>query len=96
MHITRDLLINAARDFVTSSVKADRSIAAVYLTGSLLTDTPLLGGTTDIDLVFVHDRLPVVPREIHRFTDEITLDLYHHNQVIYEQPRLLRVDPTLG
>ncbi|MGA9399049.1 MAG: hypothetical protein WBV22_12410, partial [Anaerolineaceae bacterium] len=96
MHITRDLLINAARDFVISSVKADRSIAAVYLTGSLLTDTPLLGGTTDIDLVFVHDRLPVVPREIHRFTDEITLDLYHHNQVIYEQPRLLRVDPTLG
>lgn len=96
MHITRDLLLNAARDFVTRSVKADRSITAVYLTGSLLTDNPLLGGTTDIDLVFVHDRIPVVPREIHRFTDEITLDLYHHNQVIYEQPRLLRVDPTLG
>ena len=96
MHITRDLLINAARDFVTKSVKADRSITAVYLTGSLLTDNPLLGGTTDIDLVFIHDISPIVPREIQRFTDEITLDIYHHNQVLYDQPRQLRVDPTLG
>jgi len=96
MRITRDLLLNAAKDFVTRSVKADRSITAIYLTGSLFTDNPLFGGTTDIDLVFVHDRIPIAPREIHRFTDEITLDLYHHNQAIYEQPRLLRVDPTLG
>jgi hypothetical protein len=96
MRITRDLLLNSARDFVTRTVKADRSITAVYLTGSLLTEAPLLGGTTDIDLVYIHDRIPSMPREIHRFTDEITLDLYHHSQDVFEQPRQLRVDPNLG
>lgn len=96
MRITRDLLLNAASDFVTKSVKNDRSVTAVYLTGSLLAENPLLGGTTDIDLVFVHDNKPVVNRDIFRFTDDITLDIYHHELSLYDQPRLLRVDPTLG
>jgi hypothetical protein len=96
MRITHDLLINSARDFAAKAVKDDRSITAVYLTGSLLTDAPLMGGATDIDLVFIHDRTPPFPREIQRFTDEITLDLYHHDHSLYEQPRQLRTDPILG
>jgi hypothetical protein len=96
MRITHDLLLNSARDFTARAVKADRSITAAYLTGSLLSEDPLLGGTTDIDLVFIHDRTPPLPREIHRFTDEISLDLYHHEQSLYEQPRHLRADPLLG
>jgi hypothetical protein len=96
MHISRELLLNATRDFVSKSVKEDRSIIAVYLTGSMLTENPLLGGTTDLDLIFIHNLTPVASREIRRFTDEITLDLYHHDQALYDQPRLLRVDPELG
>jgi hypothetical protein len=96
MRITHDLLINSAKDFTARTIKADRSITAAYLTGSLLTDDPLLGGTTDIDLVFIHDRTPPLAREIQRFTDEITLDLYHHDHSFYDQPRLLRLDPILG
>jgi hypothetical protein len=96
MRITRDLLLNSARDFTARAVKEDRSITAAYLTGSLLTEEPLLGGSTDIDLVFVHDHIPPLPREIHRFTDEISLDLYHHDQSKYDQPRHLRADPILG
>ena len=96
MRITRDLLINSARDFTARAVKEDRSITAVYLTGSLLTESPLLGGTTDIDLVFIHDHTPPFPREIQRFTDEITLDIYHHDHSLYDQPRQLRADPILG
>jgi|WetSurSiteA1Bulk_404760.scaffolds.fasta_scaffold01869_6 hypothetical protein len=96
MRISRDLLLNSAREFTARAVKVDRSIAAAYLTGSLLTEDPLLGGTTDIDLVFVHDNIPPHPREIHRFTDEISLDLYHHDQSKYDQPRALRSDPILG
>jgi hypothetical protein len=96
MRITHDLLLNLARDFAAKAVKADRSITAAYLTGSLLTESPLLGGTTDIDLVFIHDHAPPFPREIQRFTDEITLDLYHHDHSLYDQPRQLRADPTLG
>jgi hypothetical protein len=96
MRITRDLLLNSAREFTARAVKADRSITSAYLTGSLLSEDPLLGGTTDIDLVFVHDHLPPLPREIQRFTDEISLDLYHHDQSRYDQPRQLRADPILG
>ncbi len=96
MRITHDLLLNSAKDFTAKAVKADRSITAVYLTGSLLTETPLLGGATDIDLVFIHDHTPPVLREIQRFTDEITLDLYHHDHSLYDQPRQLRSDPILG
>jgi len=96
MRITRDLLLNSARDFTARAIKADRSITAAYLTGSLLTEEPLIGGTTDIDLVFIHDLMPPLPREIQRFTEEISLDLYHHNQTMYDQPRALRSDPILG
>ena len=96
MRITRELLMTSARDFTTRAVKADHSITAAYLTGSLLTEEPLLGGTTDIDLVFIHDSIPPLQREIHRFTDEISLDLYHHEQAKYDQPRHLRADPFLG
>jgi hypothetical protein len=96
MRINRDMLLNSAREFTTRAIKADRSITSAYLTGSLLTEEPLLGGTTDIDLVFIHDHIPPLPREIQRFTDEISLDLYHHDQSNYDQPRRLRADPILG
>ncbi len=72
-------------------------LACIYLTGSLLSGSPLLGGTTDIDLVFVHTSTPAFPREeVVRLSDEVHLDIAHFSQTIFHQPRHLRVDPWVG
>jgi len=74
----------------------DKHILCVYLTGSVIDDLPLLGGTADVDLIFVHDEAPSQPREIIRLTPDVHLDLAHHDQTIYNQPRELRIDPWIG
>lgn len=96
MRITRDLLIKAAKTLVQQRTLRDKTILCVYLTGSVIDDLPLLGGTADIDLIFVHETPPPQPREIIRLTPDVHLDLAHHDQSIYNQPRELRVDPWVG
>lgn len=96
MRITRDILLKAARTAVQQRTMRDRHIVCVYLTGSLIEDLPLLGGTADIDLIFVHDHAPELPREIMRLTPDVHLDLAHHDQSIYNQPRELRLNPWVG
>jgi hypothetical protein len=96
MRITRDALLKLARETASMRVRQDRSIVAIYLVGSLLVEEPLLGGSTDIDLVMIHDSQQQSEREIVRVSDEIHLDIAHHSQSVYEQPRLLRVDAWLG
>lgn len=96
MRITRDILLKAARTVVQQRTMRDKHILCVYLTGSVIDDLPLLGGTADIDLIFVHDNVPPQPREIIRLTPDVHLDLAHHDQSIYNQPRELRIDPWIG
>ncbi len=96
MRITRDTLLKHARQTVNFSVAQDKTLVCVYLTGSLIHDDPVIGGTADIDLVFVHDRLPKVEREVLRVTDEVTFDIAHFSQMSYDQPRRLRLNPWLG
>jgi hypothetical protein len=96
MRITRDLLMKLARNTVAERVSQHRRLVCIYLTGSLLNEEPLIGGTTDIDLFIVHEDDPPVPREIVRLTDEIHLDIAHLSQAVYHQPRRLRLDPWLG
>ena len=96
MRITRETLLKIAKDTVTQQVRARHDLASVFLIGSLLSDDPLLGGTTDIDLIFIHDRQPEEPREIVRMSPEITLDIAHHSQTDYNQPRHLRLHPWIG
>ena len=96
MRITRDTLLKAAKTFVQQQTYRDRDIVCVYLSGSLIDDLPLLGGTADIDLFFIHDEAPRQPREIIQLTPDIHLDLAHHDQSIYNQPRELRLDPWIG
>ncbi len=96
MRLTRDSLIKAARDYAAQRARVSRRIICIYLTGSVLGDAPLLGGTTDIDLFVIHDSEPVQPREVVRLSDEVTLDISHQDQAVYRQPRLLRADPWLG
>lgn len=96
MRLTRETLIKIARDTANQRARVSRRIICIYLTGSVLGDTPLLGGTTDIDLIMIHDSEPVQPREVVRISDDIHLDIGHYAQTIFHQPRHLRADPWFG
>lgn len=96
MRINRNMLLKIANDTVTKSVNDDRSIVAIYLQGSLLTESPLIGNTADIDLFFIHSDEIRVEREIIRLSDEVHLDISHHSHRMYRQPRDLRLNPWLG
>jgi hypothetical protein len=97
MRVTRESLIRIAKETSQERAFNDRNIVAAYLTGSLLSDAdPMLGGTTDIDLVFVHAQHPGVPREIVKLTPDFHLDIVHRSKDEFKSPRELRIDPLLG
>ncbi|TLN01150.1 hypothetical protein FDZ74_16000, partial [bacterium] len=96
MRITRETLLKIARDTAAQRARTARDILCIYLTGSLTTEQPLLGGVTDIDLIIVHSSEPAVEREVLRLTDEVSLDIAHYSQRIYQRPRTLRTDPWIG
>ena len=96
MRITRESLLKLARDTATERVRLNRRIVCIYLTGSLLKEDPMLGGTTDIDLVVIHDSQPGVEREVERLAEDANLDLAHLSQDRFRQPRQMRGDPWLS
>jgi hypothetical protein len=96
MRINRETLHRIAQDTVSQRARADRGIQSVYLCGALLGDDYLLGGTADIDLVFIHVDRPVVEREVVRLTEDVHLDIAHHFERDYRQARGLRLHPWLG
>src|SRR5512141_2997142 len=97
MRVTRESLIRIAKETAQERAFNDRSIIAAYLTGSLVSDTePLLGGTTDIDIIFVHADEPTHRREFVKLTPDFHLDISHRAKAEFKRPRELRVDPWLG
>ena len=96
MRINQDMLVGFARKLVEERAKEDRNLLAAYLQGSVLTENPFLGGTTDVDVVIVHNRKPSVQREIIPINDNIHLDIAHHEERDYVNPRQLRVHAWLG
>ena len=64
MRITDDLLHKLAIDAVKTRSRTEPDIHAAYLTGSILTDDPLLGGATDVDIVLVHRYTLTTEREV--------------------------------
>jgi hypothetical protein len=96
MRITRSSLLSLARDMASLRFQQERDLVCIYLTGSMRMENPLLGGTTDIDMVFVHAKDPPVGREIQKISAEVSLDISHLSQSVFEQPRRLRLDPWLG
>lgn len=96
MHITNELLTKLSKDFVAKRVRQSNDLVAVFLVGSVLRGDPLLGGTTDIDLVFVHKEDPIIDREVHRISYEVSFDIQHHHQSYYTFHRRLRLNPWLG
>jgi hypothetical protein len=96
MRINRNMVLKIANDTVDKYIGTDRTILAIYLQGSLLGDSPLIGNTADIDLFLVHTDEVDVAREIIRVSDEVHLDISHHSHAVYRQPRELRLHPWLG
>jgi hypothetical protein len=97
MQITTELLQKYAENTVKQLRREDYTIIAAYLTGSIVTEAnPFLGGTTDIDLVFIHIGSPETRREILRLNDDIHYDIAHHAQRDYSERIALRTHPWLG
>lgn len=96
MRVTRESLIRVAKETVQQRVYNDKDIIAAYLTGSLLTEQPTLGGTADIDLVFVYKDKPAQQREFVKLTPDFHLDISRRAKEEFKSPRELRADPWLG
>jgi hypothetical protein len=96
MRVTRESLIRIAKETAQERAFNNRSIIAAYLTGSLLTEEPFLGGTTDIDLVLVTAVKPPMSREIVKLTSDFHLDISFHSKAEYTPTRELRTNPWLG
>ena len=96
MRINRNMLLKIANDTVRNYVGSDHTLLAVYMQGSLLGDSPLIGNTADIDLFLIHTDEVSTEREIIRVSDEVHLDVSHHTHKLYRQPRELRVHSWLG
>ena len=96
MRITRETLINIAKETAQKRAMSDPGLVAAYLTGSLRTENPFLGNSTDIDIVLVHVDEPKVRREIVALTPEVHLDIRHSKKSEYDRPKELRIHPWLG
>ncbi|NPA26376.1 MAG: hypothetical protein GXO36_02075 [Chloroflexi bacterium] len=95
MRLTPKRLLGWAQDYVESRTR-DLNLLAVYLTGSLLTDEPLFGGLTDIDIVCIYNLEPPQPREIRPIVRGVHLDIRHYPRDRFEPPRRLRLEPEMG
>ena len=97
MLITTEILNQYAETAVKRITIENRDIVVAYMVGSVVMESnPLLGGTTDIDLVFIHSGEPPVEREIQALSDEVHLDITHHPRKKYTPGRELRTHPQMG
>jgi predicted nucleotidyltransferase len=97
MRVTRESLIRIAKETAQERAFNDRGIIAAYLTGSLVSDAdPMLGGSTDIDIIVVHADEPKHRREFVKLTPDFHVDMGHRAKAEFKRPRELRVDPWLG
>jgi hypothetical protein len=96
MRITRDTLLKIAKDTVRQRVEADHGIIAAFLIGSMLDEDPFLGGTADVDLLFIADQDPGIQREIVQLNPEVHIDISYEARSEYDPARKLRTDPWRG
>ena len=90
MRVTREMLIRIARETAQKRALSDPGLVAAYLTGSLRSENPFLGNTTDIDIVFIHAGKPKVRREIVALTPEIHLAVCRRTKYFYNQSQKSR------
>ena len=96
MRVTRESLLRIAKETAQERAYNDHDILAAYLTGSLLSMDPMLGGTADIDIVIVHKNKPTKTREFVKLTPDFHIDISRRMKDEFKSPRDLRGDPWLG
>jgi hypothetical protein len=96
LRFTPQILLKIARDTVEKRKRTEWDLLTAYLTGSLLDPNPLLGGTADIDLVFVHNNEPQVQREVVPVSQDVHLDIVHYPRTEFHAGRKLRTHPYFG
>jgi predicted nucleotidyltransferase len=98
MRVTRESLIKIARETAHERAYNDKEIIAAYLTGSLANEDldPMLGGTADIDIIFIHKEEPKHRRDFVRLTPDFHVDISYRAKAEFKRPRELRLDPWLG
>jgi len=96
MRITRDALLKLAKDTTTKNLAPDKNVTAVFLVGSMLSENPFMGGTTDVDLLVIYNGTPPEEREIVKLSNDFHLDICYEPASLYAQPRELRGDPWRG
>jgi hypothetical protein len=95
MRVTRQRLIDLADAECQRQAQAS-DVVAGYLIGSLAQGEALIDGVGDIDLVLIHRDPPAEARSIIPLSADIHLDIAHHAQAFYAQPRELRIHPWWG
>lgn len=95
MRITPQKLWAWARQFARE-LQGKPDLLTIYLSGSLLSRSPLLGGTTDIDLVCIWNHSPQWPQELRLLPAGVALDIRHYPRTRFEPARGLRTDPWMG
>lgn len=95
MRVDRQTLIDLAKEESERRAKQGDVISS-YLIGSVARGDHMLGDTTDIDIVLIHDGEPATDREIVRLSDMVHFDIAHHSRDLYQPPRELRIHPWLG
>ncbi|GEM_PF-2282206 len=88
--------LHAWAEQVVAEKRRDLNLLAIYLTGSLLTDAPLFGGVTDIDLVCIYNLPPTTEEEVRPLPGGVHVHLRHWERDRLEPPRKLRHEVWLG
>ena len=96
MRVTRESLLRIAKETAQERAYNDPDILAAYLTGSMLNVEPMLGGTADIDIVFVHKTTPRQVRDFVKLTPDFHIDVSRRSKHEFKSPRELRADPWMG
>ena len=96
MRITREKLLKLSESYIQQRSRKDRSIVCAYLTGSLLREFPFINGTTDVDIIMIHNDLQQAYREVTGISEEASFDIYHYPKSYFANPRNLRTDPWIG
>jgi len=96
MRITRDALLKIAKDTAEKTFAPNKNVTAVFLLGSMLSENPFIGGTTDVDLLVIYNGEPPDTQEIIKLSNDFHVDIRYESASIYAQPRELRGDPWRG
>ena len=96
MQLTPEVLQQFAQTAVEKLVQVIEHPRGIPVWIGCTNGEPLIGGTTDVDVILIHTTEPQVKREILRLTEDVHLDIGHHFQENYRQGRELRIDPWMG